>query len=214
MLSYNSIIIQFHNKVRYYDTNNGFHCQVPLAVKPPHDCCHHPMTYYTYCDSPFQPLLLLSDGTALTGLFLTAHTRGPEIQNDWRRADHAAPFPEAGRQIAAYFAGELTEFTLPLAPCGTAFQQRVWAELTKIPYGGTASYGELARRIGQPNAARAVGAANGRNPIFLLIPCHRVVGADGKLVGYGGGLARKHALLALEQNKAADHSIPAERCEV
>lgn len=156
------------------------------------------MTYYTYFDSPLQPILLTSDGAALTGLFLVAHKHGPEIAADWVPDDEAAPFPGARRQLTAYFAGTLTDFDLPLAPRGTAFQQRVWDELRHIPYGATCSYGELARRIGQPNACRAVGLANGRNPLSIIVPCHRVVGANGKLVGYAGGMSRKETLLALE----------------
>lgn len=156
-------------------------------------------TYYTYADSPIQPLLLTSDGAALTGLFLVAHAHGPEVEADWVRNAEAAPFAEAKRQIAAYFAGQLTMFDLPLAPVGTAFQQRVWDELRRVPHGQTVSYGELARRIGSPNACRAVGLANGRNPLSIIVPCHRVVGANGKLIGYAGGMPRKEALLALER---------------
>ena len=156
------------------------------------------MTYYTYLDSPLQPLLLTSDGAALTGLFMVAHKHGPEVGADWHQDDEAAPFAEARRQLTAYFAGHLTDFDLPLAPAGTAFQKRVWDELRRIPHGQTVSYGELARRIGSPNACRAVGLANGRNPLSIIVPCHRVVGANGKLVGYAGGMARKEALLALE----------------
>ncbi len=156
------------------------------------------MTYYTYYDSPLQPLLLTSDGAALTGLFMAAHKHGPEIGADWTEDDEAAPFAEARRQLAAYFAGELTDFDLPLAPLGTTFQRRVWDELRRIPHGETVSYGELARRIGSPKACRAVGLANGRNPLSIIVPCHRVVGASGKLIGYAGGTARKEALLALE----------------
>ena len=105
---------------------------------------------------------------------------------------------EAARQLAAYFAGQLTDFDLPLAPQGTEFQRTVWRNLQDIPYGETISYGELAKRIHNPNASRAVGLANGRNPISILVPCHRVIGADGSLTGYGGGLARKQWLLAHE----------------
>jgi len=158
----------------------------------------HHTTYYTYWDSPIQPLLLTSDGAALTGLFMVAHKHGPEVGTDWIQEDEAAPFAEAKRQIAAYFAGQLTAFDLPLAPVGTAFQKRVWDELRRVPHGQTVSYGELARRIGSPNACRAVGLANGRNPLSIIVPCHRVVGANGKLIGYAGGMARKEALLALE----------------
>lgn len=155
--------------------------------------------YYTYSDSPLQPLLLTSDGAALTGLFLVAHKNGPEVEAAWVQNDEAAPFAEAKRQLAAYFAGELTAFDLPLAPTGTAFQRRVWDELRRVPHGQTVSYGELARRIGSPNACRAVGAANGRNPLCIIVPCHRVVGANGKLIGYAGGMPRKETLLALER---------------
>jgi len=157
------------------------------------------MTYYTYFDSPIQPLLLTSDGAALTGLFMVAHTHGPEVEADWVQSDEAAPFAEAKRQLAAYFAGQLTAFDLPLAPRGTAFQQRVWDELRRVPHGQTVSYGELARRIGSPNACRAIGLTNGRNPLSIIVPCHRVVGANGKLIGYAGGMPRKEALLALER---------------
>ena len=156
------------------------------------------MTYYTFFASPLQPQLLTSDGTALTGLFMTAHTHGPEIGADWIRDDKAAPFAEARQQRAAYFAGRLTDFDLPTAPTGTAFQMRVWQKLRRIPHGQTVSYGDLARRIGSPNACRAVGLANGRNPLSIIVPCHRVVGANGKLTGYAGGMARKQALLRLE----------------
>ena len=156
-------------------------------------------TYYTFFDSPIQPLLLTSNGTALTGIFMVAHKHGPEIGQGWIQDDAAAPFPEAKRQLEAYFAGQLTEFDLPLAPVGTDFQRRVWDELRRIPYGQTISYGELARRIGNPNASRAVGLANGRNPFSIIVPCHRVVGSGGKLVGYAGGMTRKETLLALER---------------
>lgn len=160
----------------------------------------HPMTtYYTYFDSPIQPLLLTSNGTALTGIFMVAHKHGPEIEKAWVLSDDAAPFPEAKRQLEAYFTRQLTEFDLPLALAGTDFQRRVWDELRRIPYGQTTTYGELARRIGNPNASRAVGLANGRNPLSIIVPCHRVVGANGKMVGYAGGLGRKETLLALEQ---------------
>lgn len=157
-------------------------------------------TTYTHADSPLGPLLLTADGDALTGLFLNT---SPTPASDWIREDHAAPFPETRRQLAAYFAGSLTEFTLPLAPVGTAFQIRVWDALRAIPYGTTCSYGDLARRLGSPGAARAVGLANGRNPISIVVPCHRVLGTSGRLTGYSGGMERKAFLLALEQQKTA-----------
>jgi methylated-DNA-[protein]-cysteine S-methyltransferase len=114
----------------------------------------------------------------------------------------ALPFPEAEAQLHAYFAGELERFELPLAPHGTAFQRSVWDALTEIAYGTTTTYSELAARIGRPSACRAVGAANGSNPLPVIVPCHRVIGAAGALTGYGGGLERKRHLLALEAVKA------------
>lgn len=158
-------------------------------------------TYYTYFESQIDPILLTSDGTALTGCYMVEHKHGPDVAAEWVASDDVAPFAEAKRQLTAYFAGERTEFELPLAPQGTEFQHRVWAELARIPFGTTLSYGELARRIGNPNASRAVGLANGRNPISIIVPCHRVIGANGKLVGYGGGLPRKQALLAHEASR-------------
>jgi methylated-DNA-[protein]-cysteine S-methyltransferase len=155
--------------------------------------------YYTYCISPLGPLLMTSNGAALTGLYMEEHRHGPQIGADWVEASDTAPFAEVRQQMTAYFAGERREFDLLLAPIGTEFQQQVWTALSQIPYGVTISYGELARRIGNPNASRAVGLANGRNPISIVVPCHRVIGASGKLTGYGGGMARKEVLLALEQ---------------
>jgi methylated-DNA-[protein]-cysteine S-methyltransferase len=160
-------------------------------------------TYYTYYDSPIDPLLLVSNGTALTGLFMVEHKHGPEIRHGWLQNDDVAPFPEVKRQLAGYFDGTLQEFDVPLKPDGTPFQKCVWSELRKIPFGVTISYGELARRIGNPSASRAVGLANGKNPISIIVPCHRVIGANGKLTGYGGGLPRKAALLNLEATIAS-----------
>jgi methylated-DNA-[protein]-cysteine S-methyltransferase len=145
-------------------------------------------------------LLLVSDGTALIGLYLIPdRAPAPAIRARGRR-DPAALRPVA-QQLEAYFAGELTAFDLPLAPVGSGFQRSVWDALLTIPYGETASYGEIARQIGDPSAVRAVGTANGRNPIAIVIPCHRVIGADGSLTGYGGGLERKRTLLALEASQ-------------
>lgn len=122
----------------------------------------------------------------------------------WRERRRSLPEPleKAKRQLLEYFDGARRRFDLPLAAAGTAFQRRVWDELRRIPYGETISYGELARRIGRPTASRAVGAANGRNPLAIVVPCHRVIGADGALVGYGGGLPVKETLLAHEQGVA------------
>ena len=156
---------------------------------------------YDHEPSPLGPLLLTSDGEALTGVFMDGHRHGPTLGPDWTR--DAAPFGAARAQLAAYFAGELRAFSLAVRPAGTPFQQAVWRALLDVPYGGTESYGALARRLGDPGAVRAVGAANGRNPVSIVIPCHRVVGADGALTGYGGGMERKRQLLALESRQGA-----------
>lgn len=154
-------------------------------------------TYYTLVDSPLGQILLVGDGTNLTGLNFQGGTQPMKIGMDWQQND--ACFAAASAQLQAYFAGELQEFDLPLQPDGTPFQQQVWQQLLAIPYGETISYGKLAQRLGKPTAARAVGLANGANPIPLVIPCHRVIGSNGKLTGYGGGLPLKEALLAHEQ---------------
>lgn len=153
-------------------------------------------TYYTLLPSLLGDLLLTSNGTHLTGLYMPPHKWAPSLGDHWVRDDPW--FAPATAQLAAYFAGDLTSFDLPLAPSGTPFQMRVWEALRAIPYGQTASYGQVAARIGQPTASRAVGLANGRNPISIIVPCHRVIGASGSLTGYGGGLDRKQVLLALE----------------
>ena len=153
-------------------------------------------TWYTTIASPIGELLLKSDGESVSGLYMHKHKRGATPTREWKRDD--AALKQSSAQLRAYFAGELREFELPLAPEGTPFQQRVWRALCDIPFGETISYGELARRIGQPTASRAVGLANGRNPISIVVPCHRVIGTDGSLTGYGGGLARKRWLLAHE----------------
>jgi methylated-DNA-[protein]-cysteine S-methyltransferase len=155
-------------------------------------------TFFTIYESPIGPLLMMSDGTALTGLHTEADRHRPQVQPDWIRNDHAAPFAEVAAQLDAYFAGQRTEFDLPLRPHGTEFQLAVWRKLLDIPFGETISYAELARRVGNPNASRAVGHANSRNPISIIVPCHRVIGADKSLTGYAGGLERKRALLAHE----------------
>ena len=156
------------------------------------------MTWTTCLDTPIGAIRMTSEGTSLTGIDLEGERHGRGARADERRRDDAEPFARAKEQLAAYFRGELTRFDLPLAPDGTPFQREVWEELRRIPYGTTVSYGEVARRIGRPNASRAVGLANGRNPLPIVVPCHRVIGADGSLTGYGGGLPRKRALLDLE----------------
>jgi methylated-DNA-[protein]-cysteine S-methyltransferase len=155
------------------------------------------MNVFCYFQSPIGRLLLTSDGTALTGLYMEP-SRKAQSTDGWSEDPTAAPLSAALRQLGEYFAGTRREFDLPLRMRGTEFQQRVWRELTEIPYGQTWSYGELAKRIDNPSASRAVGLANGRNPISILVPCHRVIGADGSLTGYGGGLERKRWLLAHE----------------
>lgn len=153
-------------------------------------------TRHTTMDSPLGELTLYGDGEALGGL-LTPPKEGRTVPSDWVR-DEAA-FTEVRKQLTAYFEGRLRHFDLPLAPAGTPWQLRVWQALTTIPYGETASYGELAQELGRPTASRAVGMANGRNPISVIVPCHRVIGANGSLTGYAGGLERKEFLLALER---------------
>jgi methylated-DNA-[protein]-cysteine S-methyltransferase len=154
------------------------------------------MTLYDTIDTPIGALLLAGDGRELSAVRIDGAPGA-----GWRR--DAAPFREAAAQLRAYFAGELRDFDLPLAPRGTDFQRRVWSALREIPYGQTIAYAELAAAVGRPRAARAVGAANGRNPIAVVIPCHRVIGSGGALTGYGGGLARKRLLLDLEAGSRA-----------
>jgi len=163
------------------------------------------MRYYTFLKSPLKKLLLVSDGQALTGLYFEPHRYGEEIQPTWRTDSSATPLPEASEQLAAYFSGELREFNLPLALHGSEFQKLVWEALRGIPYGETISYRELAQRIGRPASIRAVGQANAHNPISIIVPCHRVIGANGSLVGYGGGLEVKAALLGFERSGNKSH---------
>lgn len=158
-------------------------------------------TNYTAFDSPVGELLMSADTAGrITGLhFLDGH-RIPTRDSRWVRDEQTLASPRG--QLEEYFAGARHEFELELAPSGTPFQLEVWRALREIPYGETASYGEIAAAVGQPGAARAVGGANNRNPIAIIIPCHRVIGASGSLTGYGGGLPRKQRLLALEANQA------------
>ncbi|MFC9701522.1 methylated-DNA--[protein]-cysteine S-methyltransferase [Streptomyces sp. NPDC056943] len=151
---------------------------------------------HTVVDSPYEPLTLVAVDGVLSRLHMTGQRHRPP-EETFGEPD-PRPFGEAIRQLDAYFAGELTEFDLPLHLVGTPFQLRVWEELRRIPYGETRTYGELAEALGNPTASRAVGLANGKNPVGIVVPCHRVVGASGSLTGYGGGLDRKQRLLALE----------------
>ncbi|OMC45638.1 cysteine methyltransferase [Mycobacterium sp. IS-2888] len=158
------------------------------------------MISYRTIDSPIGPLTLAGHGSALTNLRMVDQTYEPK-RTDWS-ADPKA-FNDAVDQLGAYFAGELTDFDLELDLRGSEFQQRVWKALLTIPYGETRSYGEIAEQIGAPGAARAVGLANGHNPIAIVVPCHRVIGASGSLTGYGGGLDRKRTLLELEKRRTS-----------
>lgn len=148
-------------------------------------------------DSPVGELALVGTDDVLSAVYFAEHKRRPEATT-WGARDDSV-FDAAVTQLGEYFAGTRTSFALQLAPTGDAFQQKVWAQLREIPYGQTRSYGQLAALLGDKNLARAVGAANGKNPISIIVPCHRVVGADGNLVGYAGGLDRKRFLLALEE---------------
>jgi methylated-DNA-[protein]-cysteine S-methyltransferase len=155
----------------------------------------------TVVDSPVGPLTLVAADGVLAGLYMTEQRHRPpgEVLGEPVEDPDGQPFAVASRQLREYFDGERTEFDLELALDGTAFQRRVWAALRNIPYGQTISYGQLADQIGQPSASRAVGLANGKNPIGIIVPCHRVVGANGSLTGYGGGIERKRFLLAHER---------------
>jgi len=159
------------------------------------------MRTHTVIDSVVGTLTLVAEGGAIVGLYMDLQRHRPDddkLGEPDPRGREVEPFKAAADQLDAYFDGELTRFEVPLAPHGSEFQQRVWAALQEIPYGRTESYGELAERVGSPGGARAVGLANGKNPIGIIIPCHRVVGADGSLTGYGGGIERKKQLLDLE----------------
>lgn len=152
---------------------------------------------YRIVDSPVGPLTLAGVGSTLMHLRMTEQSHEPD-RSHWTSADPSA-FAGAVEQLDAYFAGTLTEFDVDLDVAGTPFQRRVWTALQTIPYGETRSYGQIADQIGSPGASRAVGLANGRNPVSIIVPCHRVIGSNGGLTGYGGGLDRKRTLLALEK---------------
>ena len=163
------------------------------------------LTRYTIIDSPVGALLLARGDQGLSALWFVRGRQPAEPRPGWVRDDRA--FDDVRLELGEYFEGTREVFTIPLAPEGTSFQQRVWQELRRIPYGETISYGELARRIGQPSAVRAVGLANGANPVAIVIPCHRVIGANGTLTGYAGGLDAKQVLLRLEGCDVRDGRI-------
>ncbi len=162
-----------------------------------------PLSHVT-TGSPMGPLTLVAAAGSLTGLYLDIRRHGPCSAVLGAPDDGSgAPLAEAVRQLAAYFSGRLTRFDLPIEPPGTPFQRQVWRALRDIPYGQTMTYGQLAARLGRPGAGRAVGMANGRNPVFIMVPCHRLIGADGKLRGHDTGIAHKQFLLGLERQLAA-----------
>lgn len=167
------------------------------------------MEYYDYYDSPFGQMLMTASDAALTGLHFVGEKYYPPIAPEWRPQADATLLVRARKQLDEYFAGARTAFDLVVEPAGTPFQRKVWRALQTIPYGVTTNYGAMAQRIGQPTASRAVGAANGRNPISIVIPCHRVIGASGDLTGYAGGMDRKAALLRLEAEGAGEFRLTA-----
>ncbi|MFJ5832678.1 methylated-DNA--[protein]-cysteine S-methyltransferase [Streptomyces sp. NPDC093089] len=159
-----------------------------------------PSVRHTVVDSPYDALTLVAVDGVLSRVHMTDQRHRPP-EETFGEPD-PRPFTEAVRQLDAYFAGELTAFDLPLNLVGTPFQLRVWDQLLRIPYGETRTYGELAEELGNPGSSRAVGLANGKNPVSIIVPCHRVIGAGGSLTGYGGGLDRKQRLLAFESGAA------------
>jgi methylated-DNA-[protein]-cysteine S-methyltransferase len=173
------------------------------------------MKHLCSLDSPIGTLTLTAEDDALTGLYMDlfrgSADKRPTFDAGWAQSDDHPLLKLCRRQLKEYFAGRRRAFELPLRPAGSAFQQSVWRELTAIPFGVTRSYGDIARRLGNPNASRAVGLANGRNPIAVIIPCHRVIGADGSLTGFGGGLPRKQWLLTHEGSYGLRPAAPAAR---
>ncbi len=156
------------------------------------------MLYYDYYQSPRGRILLVADDRALTGVYFAGQKYHPRIDEQWKRADRHEPLRQAKRELSEYFDGKRTRFTVEVSPHGTPFQRAVWKAIADVRFGQTIAYGELARRAGSPGRARAAGAATGRNPISIIVPCHRIVGSNGSLTGYAGGLAKKRALLELE----------------
>lgn len=154
--------------------------------------------YYATMPSPLGELTIVADGNSITHIALHGEKEAVQVEKAWHKNARIAPIAAALRQLREYFRARRTSFDLPLSVVGTAFERRVWAELLRIPYGETCTYGGIARKIGKPNAARAVGLACGKNPIAIVVPCHRVIGAGGALTGYAGGIERKIFLLQFE----------------
>ena len=154
--------------------------------------------FYDTFSGPFGPMLLVANDDGLTGAYFDRQKYLPRLGAAWRQAPDHAVLREAQRQLREYFAGDRREFRLPLDPAGTPFQRAVWKAIAGVRYGHTITYAELAKRAGHPEGPRAAGAATGRNPISVIVPCHRIVGTDGNLTGYAGGISRKRALLKLE----------------
>ncbi len=165
---------------------------------------------YVYLDAPIGTLLIAGDASAVSRIQFPIDGAAAQPEAGWEQSQRG-PVGEAVRQLSEYFAGQRTEFDLPLEARGTEFQRSVWRRLQEIPYGETISYGELARRVGNPKASRAVGSANGANPLPIVIPCHRVIAGNGTLGGFGGGLPTKQALLALEQETSISNRAVAGR---
>jgi len=163
--------------------------------------------YFDRAPSPLGTLVLATNGNALTGIWFDGQRYQPPIGFDWKRQQDSALLQRARSLLTAYFAGHRPGFDVPVEPHGTPFQRAVWQAIATVPYGETIAYRELARRVGRPHSVRAVGAATGRNPLSIMIPCHRIVGADGSLTGYAGGLDRKRALLALESGTSASAAV-------
>ena len=160
------------------------------------------MKNYDFYESPQGPMLLVAEGEALCGVYFDGQKYLPVVEPEWRRDRRHATLVQAKRELAEYFGGERKRFQTPLAADGSPFQKSVWSAISTVGFGETITYAELARRAGSLGSARAAGAATGRNPIGIIIPCHRIVGSDGSLTGYAGGLDRKRALLALEAGSA------------